>query len=85
MAVDAYRQVLLRGDPAPAEAVAKAIGMSSTTGERDLTEARRRGVLGPAIPNRAGEADRQPLAGRSIGDGGEGATRSVRAAEGSGG
>jgi hypothetical protein len=57
-AVNVYRQALERGDRAPTVAVARALHVGRSTAARDLAAARKRGWLGPAYANRAGERGR---------------------------
>ena len=53
-AVDIYRAALERGDP-PTQAVAKGLSVSRPTASRRLEKAREKGLMGPALPGRAGE------------------------------
>jgi hypothetical protein len=54
-AVMIYRAAILDGNRAPTKTVARVLAMSRTQAGRLLAEARERGLLGPAIPRRAGE------------------------------
>ena len=56
----AYRDLLKAGIRQPKPHIARELGISQAYVGALLTEARRRGLLGPAIPGRAGEADRGP-------------------------
>jgi len=49
-----YRVAALLGDP-PTQAVADAFGVARSTAGRWIAQAREMGVLGPALPRRAGE------------------------------
>ena len=59
-AADVYRYALRLGQP-PTNAVAEALNVSRSTAGRYVVRARRAGLLGPAVPGRAGEE--QPPAG----------------------
>ena len=52
---DVYRYALRKQPTAPTEAVADAFSVSRSTAGRWLVEARKRGLLAPAAPGRAGE------------------------------
>lgn len=56
-AVEVYRQAVIAGDP-PTQTVAKVLHLERSTAGRWMVEARRRGLLGPALARKAGE---QPL------------------------
>jgi hypothetical protein len=54
-AAEAYREAIARGSPSPTEDVARALDVSRSTASRAITDARRQGLLGRALRNRAGE------------------------------
>jgi hypothetical protein len=53
---DLYRAATRRGDP-PTQTVASAMSVARPTAARWVSAARKRGLLGPAIPGRAGERE----------------------------
>jgi hypothetical protein len=55
---DVYRYAIQRGLP-PTEAVAEAFDVSRSTGGRWVVETRRRGLLGAAVPGKAGEIQQE--------------------------
>ena len=52
---DRYRYALRVSPDKPTEAIAEAFDVSRSTAGRWLVEARKRGLLAPATPGRAGE------------------------------
>jgi hypothetical protein len=61
--VDAYRDLIRAGCRKPKPFIATELCISQSYVRRLLTEARQIGMLGPAIPGRAGEADAQDADG----------------------
>ena len=54
-AAEAYRQAVDRGSRHPTADAARALNVSRATAGRAISEARKQGLLGPALRNHAGE------------------------------